>query len=90
MISDDKPMTVNVLTNNLKGFMWMSFHNYIAIPKETNLTKKSYCNATVNGWHKQFVIVQAIIISILVKLQKSNIDNAVFFFKNRTIGYAFL
>lgn len=42
-------MTVNVLTNNLKGFMWMSFHNYIAIPKETNLTEKSYCNCTEEG-----------------------------------------
>ena len=73
-------MTVNVLADYLKGLMWMSIHNYIFIPKETNLTEESYCNGTEKGWHKQFVIMQMVIISIFVKLQKSNIHYAVLFF----------
>lgn len=28
----------------------MSFHNYIIIAKETNLTEQSYCNGTEEGW----------------------------------------
>ena len=51
-------MTVNVLADYLKGLMRMSLHNYIFIPKETNLTEESYCNGTEKGWHKQFVIIQ--------------------------------
>ena len=73
-------MTVNVLANYPKGLMWMSFYNYIFIPKEANLTVESYCNGTEKGWHKQFVIIQMVIISIFVKLQKSDIHNTVLFF----------
>lgn len=68
----------------------MSFHNYILISKETNLIEQSYCNGTEEGWKKQFVIMEAVIITIFVKPQEADIYNAVFFFQNCTIDHAFL